>query len=312
MRMLVVGAGSTGGYIGGRLAQDGRDVTFLVRGTRADQLRRSGLRIVSPLGDATIEPRIVAAKSLNTPFDVVLLTVKGFQLASALDDLRPAVGPETMILPVLNGMRHMEILAQRFAPRNVVGCALKIATILDAEGAVIHLTPLQDLAYGELDGSTTPRIQALHRLMQAGGLQPRLSVEIRREMWEKWIFLSALGAVTCLMRGAIGEIEAVPGGVEFARAVLDEAVATVRAVGAEPSASFLVSVVEHLTSEGSPLTSSMYRDLQKGRPVELENIIGDLVRQATEAGIDTPLLAAAYVHLAVYQQSVSRNRNGVA
>lgn len=312
MRMLVVGAGSTGGYIGGRLAGDARDVTFLVRPRRAEQLRESGLRIVSPLGDAAIDPQLAVADSLDSHFDVVLLTVKGFQLESALDDLGPAVGPETMILPVLNGMRHMEVLAQRFSPRNMIGCALKIATILDEDGSIVHLSPLQDLSYGELDGSTSSRIRKLDHFMRAGGLQPRLSGEIRREMWEKWIFLSSLGAVTCLMRGPIGEIEASPGGVDFVRAVLDEATATVRAVGAEPSAVFLASVADQLTSKESPLTSSMYRDLQNGRPVEVETIIGDMVRYAMEAGIDVPMLAAAYAHLTVYQRSVGKPRTGVA
>lgn len=301
MRLLVVGAGSTGGYIGGRLAQAGRDVTFLVRRGRADRLRRDGLRIVSPIGDATVEPQLVTADTLDETFDAVLLSVKGFQLDAALDDLRPAVGPETMILPVLNGMRHMEILAEHFSPGNLVGCALKIATILDDEGRVVHLTPLQDLAYGELDGGTTPRIEALHDLMRSGGFQPRLSREIRREMWEKWILLATIGAVTCLMRGPIGEIEAAPGGPAFALAVLDEAVATVRAIGTGPSEAFLTATRDQLTAKGSPLTSSMYRDLLKGRPVEVENIIGDLVRAAEGAGIETPLFAAAYTHLSVFQ-----------
>jgi 2-dehydropantoate 2-reductase len=301
MRLLVVGAGSTGGYIGGRLAQAGRDVTFLVRRGRAERLRRDGLRIISPIGDATVEPQLVTADTLDETFDGVLLSVKGFQLDAALDDLRPAVGPETMILPVLNGMRHMEILAEHFSPGNLVGCALKIATILDDEGRVVHLTPLQDLAYGELDGGTTPRIEALHDLMRAGGFQPRLSREIRREMWEKWILLATIGAVTCLMRGPIGEIEAAPGGRVFALAVLDEAVATVRVIGTGPSEAFLTATRDQLTAKGSPLTSSMYRDLLKGRPVEVENIIGDLVRGAAGAGIETPLLGAAYTHLTVFQ-----------
>lgn len=305
MRLLVVGAGSTGGYIGGRLAEAGRDVTFLVRPGRAEQLRHDGLRIHSPLGDATVEPQLATASNLEGSFDVILLSVKGFQLDTALDDLRPAIGPETMILPVLNGMRHMEILAERFSPENLVGCALKIATILDDEGRVVHLTPLQDLAYGELDGSITPRIEALHELMRAGGFRPRLSREIRREMWEKWILLASIGAVTCLMRGAIGEIEAAPGGAAFALAVLDEAVAAIQAVGSSPSEAFLTATRGQLTAKGSPLTSSMYRDLRKGRPVEVENIIGDLVRAAAAADVKTPLLAAAYTHLSVYQ-----NRNG--
>src|SRR5579863_3232464 len=166
MRMLVVGAGSTGGYIGGRLAQAGRDVTFLVRPARAAQLHRDGLRIVSPHGDVTLNPQLTTADRITQPYDAVLLTVKGFQLEAALADLARAIGPETMILPVLNGMRHMDILAGRFSEHNLVGCALKIATVIEEDGRIIQLMPLQDLAYGELDGRVTPRIQALNAFMQ--------------------------------------------------------------------------------------------------------------------------------------------------
>src|SRR5271165_6604065 len=115
MRLLVVGAGATGGYFGGRLAQAGRDVTFLVRPRRAAQLRADGLQIVSPHGDVTLSPPIVTADTIPGPFDIVLLTVKAFSLDAALADVAPAVGKETMILPFLNGMRHVEAITERFS-----------------------------------------------------------------------------------------------------------------------------------------------------------------------------------------------------
>src|SRR4029077_9645280 len=133
---------STGGYFGGRLAQAGRDVTFLVRPTRAAQLRGKGLQIVSPHGDVTLTPRLVTAGNIDQTFDVVLLTVKAFALAAALKDVSAAIGPQTMILPVLNGMRHVDLLTQRFGPRAVVGCACKVATILDADGRIVQPTRL--------------------------------------------------------------------------------------------------------------------------------------------------------------------------
>ena len=166
MRLLVAGAGSTGGYFGGRLGQAGRDVTFLVRPARAAQLRERGLRIVSPRGDATLAPKLVTADEITQPYDLVLLTLKGFQLEEGIVDLAPAIGAETMILPVLNGMRHMEVLAERFSPRNLIGCALKVATVLEDDSQITQLTPFQDLAYGELDGSISARIQALDEFMQ--------------------------------------------------------------------------------------------------------------------------------------------------
>jgi 2-dehydropantoate 2-reductase len=304
MRLLVVGAGSTGGYFGGRLAQAGRDVTFLVRPARAAQLRDRGLRIVSPHGDATLHPKLLTADAITQPFDAVLLTVKGFQLDAALEDMAPAIGPETMIVPVINGMQHVDIIARRFSPHNLVGGVLKVATVLDDDGRIVQLAPFQSLAYGELDGSVTPRLQALDAFMQGGDIGATMSTEISREMWEKWIMLAALGAITCLMRGTIGEIEACPGGTAFALQVLHEVVAIVKTVGVPPSESFLTSAREQLTAKGSSFASSMFRDVQRGRPIEVENIIGDLLRRGAKAGIGAPLLSTACLHLLVYVNKV--------
>jgi 2-dehydropantoate 2-reductase len=231
----------------------------------------------------------------------VLLTVKGFQLDAALDDIAPAVGPETMILPVLNGMRHMDVLARRFTPHNLVGCALKVATVLEDDGRIVQLTPLQDLAYGEMDGDTTPRIMVFDQFMQGAPIGARLSGVIRREMWEKWILLAGVGAITCLMRGTVGEIEACAGGAPFVLQLLDEIVTIVNAVGEPPSEGFLKMAQEQLTTKGSPLASSMFRDLQRGRPIEVDDIVGEMVRRGTQAGLAAPLLSAAYVNLSVYQ-----------
>ena len=306
MRLLVVGAGSTGGYFGGRLAQAGRDVTFLVRPSRAAQLREHGLRIVSPHGDATLHPKHVTADAISQPFDAVLLTVKGFQLDAALKDIAPAIGPDTMIVPVLNGMQHMDVIARRFSPHNLVGGVLKVSTVLDDAGRIVQLAPFQSLIYGELDGSITPRIKELDAFMQGADIGAAMSTEIGREMWEKWMMLAALGAITCLMRGTIGEIEACPGGAAFALQLLNEVVAIVRAVGEPPSETFLTSAREQLTTKGSSFASSMFRDVQGGRPIEVENIVGDLLRRGAKAGIAAPLLSTAYLHLLVYRNKVDR------
>jgi 2-dehydropantoate 2-reductase len=306
MRVLVVGAGSTGGYFGGRLAQAGRDVTFLVRLGRAERLRADGLQIVSPHGDVTLAPKLVTAGHIEAPYDAVLLTVKAFALDAALDDLAPAVGPETVILPVLNGMKHMDVLAARFGPHAVAGCVCKVATLVDEQGRIVQLNKLQDLAYGERDGSPSDRMTRLNAAIQGAGFDARLSPTIEREMWEKWILLATLGGVNSLMRGNIGEIEAVPGGAEFARRFLGEVVAIVTAVGTPPSEAFLTAAKATVTQKGSPQTSSMYRDLQQGSPVEAEQIIGDLLVRGRGVGIDTPLLAAAFAHLSVYQRRVAK------
>jgi 2-dehydropantoate 2-reductase len=308
VRLLVVGAGSIGGYFGGRLAQAGRDVTFLVRTARAAKLRESGLRIVSPFGDATLQPKVVTAETLAGTYDAVLLTVKAYQLDAALEDLAPAIGPDTMILPALNGMGHMDLLAQRFGPRNVVGCALKASTTLDDDGRVVQLTTLMDVAYGELDGEPTARIATLDAFMRSAKIGARLSPAIRREMWEKWIFIASLGALTCLMRATVGEVEACPGGAACALQLLDEVVAIGAAVGVPPSDGFLAGVRATLTQKGSPLAASMCRDLLAGKPTEAEAIVGDLIRRGAKAGIAAPLLSAAYVSLAAHQNKIGAAR----
>jgi len=309
MRMLVVGAGSIGGLFGGRLVQAGRDVTFLVRPKRAEQLARTGLQIVSPHGDATVHPQLLTSADLTAPFEVVLLSVKAYSLEPAMADIAESVGPGTMILPVLNGMRHLEVLGQRFGKGAVIGGACKAATRLDDQGRIVQLTRLQEILYGELDGSASPRIAALDAFMQGAGFTARATDSIALEMWRKWALLASIGGVTCLARANTGEIEAVPGGRDFLLAFFREVVAVIEAVGMPLGGDFLADTAKYLVRPGAPTTSSMYRDLMGGQATEAEQIIGDLLRRGQAAGVATPLLAACNVQLAAYEQ---RRRNSGA
>jgi 2-dehydropantoate 2-reductase len=304
MRILIVGAGSTGGYYGGRLAQAGRDVTFLVRPARARHLQENGLQIVSPHGDVTLAPKLVTAGNIAGPFDAVLLTVKAFALDAALGDLAPAVGPETMILPVLNGMKHVDTITERFGAHAIAGCVAKIATLVDGQGRIVQLTKLQDIAYGEMNGELSARIEQLDQDLQDVCFDARLSRTIEQEMWEKWILLAAVGGIAGLMRGNMGEVEAAPGGKDFILAFLDEVIAVVAAAGHRPDDAFVAATRTALTQKGSTQTSSMYRDLLQGSPIEVDQIIGDLILRGRKLGVQTPLLAAAFTHLSVYQNRI--------
>jgi 2-dehydropantoate 2-reductase len=306
MRILIVGAGAVGGYFGGRLAQAGRDVTFLVRPSRAKQLGRDGLRIISPHGDAVLTPKLVSAERIDTPYDLVLLSVKAYALEAAMNDFAAAVGPETMILPVLNGMRHVDLLTKRFGEHAVIGGVCQVASEIDDEGRIVQLANFQQLVYGERNGETTPRLQTLDATLQGGGFDARLSTEIMQEMWEKWVQLASLGAITCLMRGAIGEIVAVPGGTDLSLKILDESAAVATACGHKPSEALLSRHAGALTAPGSQLTSSMYRDLREGAPVEADHILGDFIERGASHGIATPLLKAAFINLRVYQGGLSK------
>ena len=215
MRLLVVGAGSTGGYFGGRLAEAGRDVSFLVRPRRAAQLAADGLKLVSPHGDVTVRPKLVTAGDIKAPYGAVLLAVKAYSLDAAIEDFAAAIGPGTAIIPTLNGMRHIDVLAARFGDEAVAGGVCKVAATIDREGRIVQLANFQELAYGERDGTVSSRMKELDAFMQGAGFTARLSPAIGYEMWEKWTMLATLGAITCAMRGNIGEVVAAPGGASF-------------------------------------------------------------------------------------------------
>jgi 2-dehydropantoate 2-reductase len=301
MRLLVVGAGSTGGYFGGRLAQAGRNVTFLVRPRRAAQLAAGGLEIVSPHGGFTLRPETVTAGSLGGHYDAILLTVKAYSLEAAIEDIEPAVGPGTMILPVLNGMRHTDLLNARFGGDAVLGGVCRIAAHLDGQGRIVQLSKFHDLAYGEMNGALSRRLETLDAFMQNAGFDAKLSPAIEREMWEKWVMLATLGGITCLMRGSVGEIVAAPGGCNFIKAFLDEVAGIAAVAGVAPDEKALAQTRAMLTAQRSAFTSSMYRDLQDGSAIEADQIIGDLLVRAQKANIPAPLLALAYIHLSIYQ-----------
>lgn len=306
MRLLVVGAGATGGYFGGRLAQAGRDVAFLVRPRRAAQLRETGLQILSPHGDVTLQPQLVTADAITAPYDAVLLTVKAFALNATLEDIARAVGPKTMIFPLLNGMRHLDFLIARFGAAPVLGGVCMVAATLDPQGRVKQLAGFQQLIYGERDGTLSPRVQALDAALQGAGFIARASEKILQEMWEKWILLATLGAVTCLLRGTVGEIEAAPGGAALAEQAMNECVAVAAASGHAPDEAFLARTKGAVTAKGSPMAPSMYRDLTQGLPVEADQIVGDMLARAQGFGIAAPVLTAAYAHLCVYQNRLTR------
>ncbi len=301
MRILVIGAGAVGGYFGGRLTEAGKDVTFLVRARQAEAMREHGLRIISPHGDAVLHPKLILADEIAGPYDLIILCVKAYSLAEAIDDFAPAVGPGTIILPLLNGMRHIEHLTKRFGEENVIGGVCLIAAEVDKDGRIVQLTDIHRLVYGERTGGNSARMNSLHQTMQGATFEARTSENILLEMWEKWVLLASLGAATCLMRGNIGEIEAIPGGADLSREILGECSAISTACGYTPGAAFLARTGKMLTACGSTLTSSMYRDMIRNAPVEVDQILADLIDRGRKLCISTPLLAAACVNLKIYE-----------
>jgi 2-dehydropantoate 2-reductase len=303
MRILVVGAGAIGGYFGGRMLQAGCDVTFLVRPKRAAELASAGLVIKSPVGDVILKnPPTVQANKLGEKFDMVLLSCKAFDLEDAIQSFAPAVGPQTSIIPLLNGMLHLDVLDKKFGSDRVLGGLCAIAVTLNEKREIVHLAPPQSLNFGERDGKMSDRVRAIAEPMAASKFGAVASEHIVQEMWEKWVFLASLAAATSLMRSSVGIILAVPGGRDFLLGMLDESCAIAAAEGHAPRAPFLERTRGMFTAEGSQMTASMFRDIKVGAPVEADHVIGDLIARGDAAKVPVPKLRIAYTHLKAYEK----------
>ncbi|MDH6594649.1 2-dehydropantoate 2-reductase [Variovorax sp. TBS-050B] len=308
MRFLMVGAGALGGYFGGRLLEAGRDVTFLLRPRRAAQIAKTGLVVRSPFGDLDLpSPPHVLAEDIEAPYDVVVVGSKAYDLESAMDAFAPAVGPDTVILPLLNGLRHVDRLAARFGDARVLGGLCMISATLDDEGRVLHLNDMHGLSYGERGGGRSARVEAIAAEFAGAKFDATLSENISQDMWEKWVFIASAAGLTSLMRASIGDIAAA-GGRDVALSIFDECAA----IAAHNGFALRPAAIERgrafLTAPGSPMTASMYKDIVRGAPVEADHIVGDLLGRApSPAPSAAPsMLRAAYVHLKAYEARRAR------
>ena len=302
MRILVVGAGAIGGYFGGRMLQAGRDVTFLVRPKRASELASNGLVIKSPNGDVTLKnPPTVQADTLKDSFDVVVLSCKAFDLEDAINSFAPAVGPKTAVIPMLNGMRHLKILDDKFGAERVLGGLCAIAVTLNENREVVQLQPMQSLTFGERAGPISDRVRAIAEAFSAVN-GATASQNVIQDMWEKWVFLCSIAASTSLMRSPVGVIVSSPGGRDFLLGILDECSAVAKAAGHEPGGTSFQRTKGLLTAEGSPMTASMFRDIKVGAKVEADHVVGDMIARAEAAKIPVPKLRVAYTHLKSYEK----------
>jgi len=302
MRVLVVGAGAIGGYFGGRMLQAGRDITFLVRPRRAGELASAGLVIKSPNGDVTLNnPPIVQADTIKDKFDVVLLSCKAYDLADAIGSFAPAVGPKTSIIPLLNGMLHLDVLDNKFGRERVLGGLCAIAVTLNERREVVQLQPTQSLGFGERDGKMSDRVRAIAQVFSSIS-GAGTSDDVMQDMWEKWVFLTSIAASTCLMRAPVGVILAAPGGRDFMLGLLDECRAVATAEGFPPREAALQRTSAMLTTEGSPLTASMFRDIRANMPVEADHVVGDLIARGDAARVPVPRLRTAFTHLKAYEK----------
>jgi 2-dehydropantoate 2-reductase len=301
MRILVLGAGALGGYFGGRLLQAGAEVAFLVRPRRAEQLARDGLAIESPFG--ALRQKVETLAEARPGFDLVLLTCKAYDLDAAITAIRPAMGPGTAVLPVLNGLSHVATLESAFGRGAVLGGLAKIQATLSPDGTVQHLNDWRWLTFGELDGSLSPRVQALAALAnQAPGVVAEAVPDIMDRMWEKLVHLGTSAIGTVLMRASTGEIARAPGGIAFMQTVLARNAAIAAAEGHPVRESFLKEIGAVFADPKGGYTTSMLRDLEAGGRTEAEHILGFLLQAAQAAGVPEEIHAAALLHARAYDQ----------
>jgi 2-dehydropantoate 2-reductase len=302
MRTLVVGAGAVGGYFGGRLAEKGADVTFLVRPQRREQLERNGLVIRSVHGDTSLSVKTLVAGEESEPFDLVLLSVKAYHLEEAMATLAPYVEENTAILPLLNGIRHIDELQERFGEEKVLGGLCFVESTLNSKGEIEQYSPIHEIVFGELSGEVTERTNRIAELFSGANMSAVLSREIRVDMWKKYIFIAGMSGMTTLMRSSIGPILAAPHGTETYRCLLEEITTVARAH--EPSVPETIPgfILEQLKRQNPSMKASMLRDMEKGLPVEADHLQGALIEMAPE-GLDLPLLKAVYASLKIYELS---------
>jgi 2-dehydropantoate 2-reductase len=301
MRILVLGAGAIGGYFGGRLAEAGADVTFLVRPQRERRLAEHGLVVKSSAGDIARKVETVLAGGIKAPYDAVLLTCKAYDLDAALDAIAPAVGPKSVVIPMLNGLLHLDTLTRRFGRERVMGGGCYIGAMLSPEGHVIQMGDLHVLTFGELDGTHSARARAIAAEFQKGKFNTFLSERIVPEMWEKFVMLTTLAAVTTLTHSNLGQILAAPEGERTILAILAECEAVAKASGYPASAESAARTRGLLTDRGSRFTASTQTDMDAGGATEGDHIVGDMVRRGEANGVPTPLLRVALCNLQVYE-----------
>jgi 2-dehydropantoate 2-reductase len=301
MRILVLGAGALGGYFGGRALEVGAEVAFLVRPRRRAQLERDGLVVESPLGGIRRPVAALSTEELGPGWDAVLLTCKAYDLGAAIEAIRPAVDARTAILPVLNGIAHLDALDAAFGPERVLGGLAKIQATLTPEGVIRHLGDWRWLTFGERDGSLSDRVQALQAGFDGPGCVARAVPDIMDRMWEKLVHLGTIAAATVLMRANVGEIVRA-GGAPFLLTLLERNAAIAAAADHPVTEAFLAEYRALFQDPKSPYTASLLRDLEAGGRVEAEHILGFLLDRARQAGVPEELHMAALLHARAYEQ----------
>ena len=295
MRIAIMGSGGVGGYFGAKLQKGGADVHFIARGAHLAAMRADGLTVESahdpirlPKVNATDDPRSIG------PVDIVLFAVKLWDTESAARSLEPIVGPHTGIISLQNGVQKDDVLRQIFGADAVMGGAAYMATTIGRPGVIVQTGHMQRLVFGEYDGKRSQRAEALLAAARSGGINAEIADDIRRALWEKYVFLVALSGATTSMRVPLGPIRKNPRTRQFALDLMHEAVAVGRAQGVALPEDFVAQRIPFFEGLPDTMTSSMRHDLQRGQRLEVQWLSGGIADMGAKLGVPTPANRAVY------------------
>jgi 2-dehydropantoate 2-reductase len=306
VKILFLGAGAVGGYWGARLHQAGIDVTFLLREKRAETVKRDGLVVKSPKGDAVLPVKVVTRGGDGGPYDVVVLACKAYDLDSAIEAVASTVGKDTTIVPMLNGHAHFATLDARFGADKVAGGLARISGMLGANGEIVH-SGASGVSFGERHGQPARgALKELDAACKKAGIEGGLNANINQDLWDKWIMLGSIASMCSAMRGTVGDIVATEDGAALMAEILEECRKVAAAAGHAPSDKIVAGIRAMLTQQGSKSVASILGDLEKGGAVESRQIVGDMLARARKAGIAAPNLRFAYAHLQAYEARRAR------
>lgn len=300
MRIAVIGAGGLGGTFGGRLARAGEEVHFVARGRHLEAMRSSGLRVESILGDFALAPAETLATDDPTtigPVDIVLFTVKSYDTDSAAAALAPLLGPETAVISLQNGIDNEERIAAMVGSEHVVGGVAWIFAGIAAPGVVRHTGGPARIAFGELDGGRSERLESFLAACQRATIAAEIADDIRVALWTKYAFICAQAGLTAATRQPIGIIRETPATWTQFRAVIDEAISVGRAEGVSLADNLVDRQMAAAASLDPALFSSLHDDLVGGRRLELDALLGELLRRAERVGVVVPTAAVLYAIL---------------
>ncbi|QBP42843.1 ketopantoate reductase family protein [Paenisporosarcina antarctica] len=302
MKILVVGAGAIGGYFGGRLIEKGEDVTFLVRENRKKQLEKTGLKIESVNGNIELSPRLLLAGETEEKFDVIMISTKSYQLTAAIDDIRLHLKDDGIILPLLNGISHMDELVKAFGEDMVIGGLCFIESTLNEFGTIVQTSPIHQLVYGERTGERSPRIERLKYVFEESKAEFVLSDNINQDMWHKYLFITTMSGITSLMESSIGPIRNLESGQRIISALLNEIVLIMKKINAPIKDDIADIQLKRMNGLNEGMKSSMQRDIEKSLPIEVEHLQGYLLEKAKNHNLDVPILETIYTKLTLYEE----------